>query len=115
MFSAVVGFTLYTTNTHEGKRKKITKECYKNILRLVRDAVRRKRLELWSTGNWLLHHDNAPAHSSHLIQSFSLAKYKTPLVRQAPCDFRLSRYACIFKVKTSLSALSKNVVDIELD
>jgi transposase len=30
-----------------------------------------------------VHHDNAPAHSSHLIQSF-LAKYGIPVVRQAP-------------------------------
>jgi transposase len=30
-----------------------------------------------------LHHDNAPARSSHLIQSF-LAKHGIPVVRQAP-------------------------------
>jgi transposase len=42
-----------------------------------------------------LHHDNAPAHSSHLIQSF-LAEHGIPVVRQAPyspdmapCDFWL--------------------------
>jgi hypothetical protein len=47
------------------------------------------------TGNWQLHHDNAPAHSSHLIQGF-LAKHGIPQVRQAPyspdmapCDFWL--------------------------
>jgi hypothetical protein len=32
---------------------------------------------------WQLHHDNASAHSSHLIQSF-LAKHSIPVVRQAP-------------------------------
>ena len=64
------------------------------ILSRLRDAVRRKRPELWSTGNWRLHHDNAPVHSWHLIQ--------TPVVRQAPyspdmapCDFWLSRYAYV--------------------
>jgi hypothetical protein len=42
-----------------------------------------------------MHHDNAPAHSSHLIQGF-LAKHGIPQVRQvlyspdmAPCDFWL--------------------------
>ena len=40
------------------------------VLRHLRDAVRCKRPELWSTGNWHLHHDNAPAYSSHLIQTF---------------------------------------------
>ncbi|KDR20158.1 hypothetical protein L798_05652, partial [Zootermopsis nevadensis] len=44
---------------------------------------------------WQLHHDNVPAHSSHLIQDF-LAKHNIPLVLQAPytpdmapCDFWL--------------------------
>ncbi|XP_049522073.1 protein GVQW3-like [Dermacentor silvarum] len=48
----------------------ITKEYYSDVLRRLRDAVRRKRPELWSTGNWHIHYDNAPAHSSHLIQTF---------------------------------------------
>jgi hypothetical protein len=46
-----------------------------------------------SSHNWQLYHDNAPAHSSHLIQSF-LAKHGIPVVREAPyspdmapCDF----------------------------
>lgn len=73
----------------------ITKEYYLEVLRRLRDAVRRKRPNLWATKTWHLHHDNAPAHSAHLIQSF-LAKNNTPLVRQAPyspdmapCDFWL--------------------------
>ena len=44
---------------------------------------------------WQLHDDNAPAHSSQLIQTF-LAKHNIPVVRQAPysldmapCDFWL--------------------------
>ncbi|PNF43836.1 hypothetical protein B7P43_G06040 [Cryptotermes secundus] len=44
---------------------------------------------------WQLHHDNAPAHSAHLIQIF-VAKHNIPVVRQAPyspdmtpCDFWL--------------------------
>ena len=43
---------------------------YRDVLRRLRDAVRRKRPELWSTGNWRLHHDNDPGHSSHLIKTF---------------------------------------------
>jgi len=73
----------------------ITKEYYQEVLRRLRDAVRRKRPDLWAAVNWQLHHDNAPAHSSHLIQSF-LAKHNTPVLRQAPyspdmapCDFWL--------------------------
>ena len=48
----------------------ITKEYYRDVLRRLRDAVWRKRPELWSTGNWGLHHDNVPAHSLDLIQAF---------------------------------------------
>ena len=53
----------------------------------------RKRPHFWSSGDWLLHHDNAPAHSSNLVQQF-LAKHKMVQLRQppyspdiAPCDF----------------------------
>jgi hypothetical protein len=50
---------------------------------------------LWDTCNWQLHHDNVPAHLSHLIQGF-LTKHGIPQVHQAPystdmnpCDFCL--------------------------
>jgi transposase len=73
----------------------INKEYYLEVIRHLRDAVRRKRQDLWASHNWKMHHDNAPAHSSHLIQSF-LAKHGIPVVRQAPyspdmapCDFWL--------------------------
>lgn len=73
----------------------ITKEYYLEVLRHLRDAVRRKRPNLWKSGMWKLHQDNAPAHSSQLVQTF-LAKHSIPVVRQAPyspdmapCDFWL--------------------------
>jgi len=44
---------------------------------------------VWET--WQLHHDNAPAHSSQLIQTFS-AKHNIPMVRQAPL---LSRHGSL--------------------
>ena len=54
-----------------------------------------RRPQLWATGDWQLHHDNMPAHASHLVQSF-LAKHQTTQVTQppyspdlAPCDFWL--------------------------
>ena len=50
---------------------------------------------MWAAKNFQLHHDNAPAHSAHVIHAF-LAKNSMPLVRQAPyspdlapCDFWL--------------------------
>ena len=70
----------------------INKQYYVDVLKRLRDAVRRKRPRFWSSGDWLLHHDNAPAHSSNLVQQF-LAKHKIVQLRQppyspdiAPCD-----------------------------
>ena len=61
----------------------INKQYYLEVLRRLRDAVRRKRPALWATQDWQLHHDNAPAHSAHLIQEF-LAKHGITQVREAP-------------------------------
>jgi hypothetical protein len=36
----------------------------------VTDAVRRKRPQLWESGDWQLHHDNPPTHSLALVQAF---------------------------------------------
>ncbi|KAL4088708.1 hypothetical protein QTP88_023792 [Uroleucon formosanum] len=66
-----------------------------DVLRRLRDAVRRKRPEFKESGSWKLRHDNAPAHSAHVVQQF-LAKHGIPVVSQppyspdlAPCDFFL--------------------------
>ena len=66
---------------------------YVEVLKRLRDDVRRKRPRFWSSGDWLLHHDNAPAHSSNLVLQF-LAKHKIVQLRQPsyspnmpPCDF----------------------------
>jgi len=48
----------------------ITKDYYIEVLHWLRDAVRRKRQQLWASGDWHLHHANAPAHSSALVQTF---------------------------------------------
>ena len=51
--------------------------------------------EKWRDGDWILHHDNAPAQTSRLVQQF-LAKHGTAQLQQppyspdlAPCDFFL--------------------------
>ena len=82
----------------------INKEYYLEILRRLRDTVRRKRPNMWAAKNFQLHHDNAPAHSAHVVQAF-LAKNSMPLIRQAPyspdlapCDFWLFP-----KLKTTLN------------
>jgi len=37
----------------------------------------------WRDGDWILHHDNAPANTSHLVQQF-LAKHGTAQLQQPP-------------------------------
>jgi hypothetical protein len=69
----------------------INKEYYLEVIHHLRDAVQRKRPDLWASCNWQLHHDNAPAHSSHLIQSF-LATYAIPVVCQAPYSPDMAPY-----------------------
>jgi len=65
------------------------------FLRRLREIIRRTRPEKWREGDWILHHDNAPAHTSHLVQQF-LTKHGTAQLQQppyspdlAPCDFFL--------------------------
>jgi histone-lysine N-methyltransferase SETMAR len=57
--------------------------------------VRRHRPEKWRSGNWILHHDNAPAHRAVTTNEF-LAKHNIPSLPQhsyypdlAPYDFFL--------------------------
>ena len=39
----------------------VNAQFYCSVLRRLRVNIRRKRLELWRAGNWLLHDDNAPS------------------------------------------------------
>ena len=94
----------------------VDKEYYLEVMHRLREAIRKKRPELWKNNSWLLHYDNAPAHSSLFVLNF-LAKNNTIIMPQppyspdlAPCDFflfpRLKRpmkgrsFATIKKIKT---------------
>ena len=62
------------------------------VLRRLRESVRRKRLEKWRVGDWIMHHDNAPAHTLRLVQQFlATAQLQQPPYSPdlAPCDFFL--------------------------
>jgi len=39
---------------------------YVQVLQRLRDAVQRKRRDKWQ-GEWFLHHDNAPSHTSLVV------------------------------------------------
>ena len=41
----------------------VNQQCYLEVLRRLRESVRRKRPRLWPD-KWILHHDNAAAHDA---------------------------------------------------
>ncbi|UYV71906.1 hypothetical protein LAZ67_9001019 [Cordylochernes scorpioides] len=61
----------------------VNKEYYLQVMRNLREAIRQKRPDLWKNKNWLLQHDNAPAHTSLLVRDF-LAKNNTLMMPQPP-------------------------------
>ena len=72
----------------------VNNEFYVAVLKLLREAVRRKRPQLWMNQSWVLHHNNAPAHS-FLVRNI-LVKNEVTVVPQppyspdlAPADFFL--------------------------
>ena len=43
---------------------------YVEVLKRLRENVRRKRPDQWRNNTWLLHHDNLPAHAALLTRRF---------------------------------------------
>ena len=106
----------------------VNKEYYLQAMRNLHEGIRQKRPDLWKNKNWLLLHDNAPAHTSLLVRKF-LAKNNTLMMPQLPyspdlnlCDFFLlsklkrpmkgGRYATIEQIKAAskegLNKITKN-------
>lgn len=76
-------------------RQTVNKEYYLSVMRRLREAIRKKRPELWANNSWFLHHDNAPSHTALILRDH-FAKNSTNIVPQppyspdlAPCDFWL--------------------------
>jgi hypothetical protein len=47
------------------------------VLKRLREGIRRKRPDKWKKNNWFLHHDKAPAHMSLVVQQFLTSKNVT--------------------------------------
>jgi hypothetical protein len=80
------------------------KEYYVEALHLLRYVVRRKRHVTWKWSDWWMHHHNAPALSSQLVQNF-LAKHQIPQVSQPP--YSLDIAPCNFFLFTKVKMLLK--------
>jgi hypothetical protein len=61
----------------------VNKQLYQEIVERLRDALHRKRPEMWEKQTWMSHHDSAPAHPSLLIHRY-LAKHQTSVVPHSP-------------------------------
>jgi len=62
---------------------------YCEVLRRLRENVRRRRPQLWRKQTWLLHHNNAPSHTSVLTHQF-LAKNKITVIPHPPLSPNLA-------------------------
>ena len=61
----------------------VNADFYCDILRRLRENVRRKRPQKWENQNLIIHHDNAPAHRSFKVSQF-LAKNMTMIPHTHP-------------------------------
>jgi hypothetical protein len=57
----------------------VNKEFYLEVLRRLRESIGKKMPESWKAKRWMLHHDNAPAHSSLLVRGFLTKRDTTVL------------------------------------
>jgi hypothetical protein len=58
------------------------------VLQRLHEAVHRKQHDKWQ-GQWFLHHDNAPSHTSLVVQQF-FAKKNIPVITQPPYSLDLT-------------------------
>jgi len=103
----------------------VNQTFYLQVLKRLRDAVRRKRPELWQSGECWLHHDNAPAHKALSVKQFLTKNSMTQLLHPtyspdlAPCDFFLcprmkkvlkgKRFADVEEVKKKMTEALKGI------
>ena len=84
----------------------VNQQFYLELLKRLCNSVQKKRPEMWSSGDWFLHHNNAPAQTALSVQQF-LAKNNMTVISHppyspdlAPCDFFLfPRMKCKMKGK----------------
>nr|CAH7754411.1 unnamed protein product [Callosobruchus chinensis] len=103
----------------------VNQQFYLEVLKRLREKIRKKRADLWRTGDWFFHHDNAPAHTALSVKQFLTKNGMTPIVHPpylpdlAPCDFFLfprlkkdmkgKRFASVEEVKQKSLEGLKNI------
>jgi transposase len=81
---------------------------YLDVLKRLRESIRRKGPQLWRNISWILQHGNAPAHVSLLIRDF-LAKQETMVLPQPPYspDLTQADFFLFQKLKSTLKGQRK--------
>ena len=80
----------------------VSKEMHSDILRRLRDAVRRKRPEKQRTNSWFLFHDNAPAHRSVLVKVLAENNVTTPVHPPYSLDLAAADFYLFRRLKSAL-------------
>ena len=88
----------------------VNQEFYVEVLGRLRENVRRKRPELWRSGDWFLHHDNAPVHRALSVTRY-LASLGWTVVPHSYLTIQLSQgfvmiYLLIHNILKSRSILA---------
>lgn len=107
----------------------VNQNYYKFVLETLRERIRKKRPEFWKNG-FILHQDNAPAHSALSVKQFLAQKNITLLEHPpyspdlAPCDFYLfpkvksvlkgTRFESVAEVKRKTAELLKALTENDL-
>ena len=71
----------------------VNQDYYICVLRRLREDIRRKRPEMWESGDWYLQHDNAPPHVAGRVREYLVVNHMNVLTHPpyspdlAPCDF----------------------------
>ena len=106
----------------------VNQHYYKEVLIKLREKVRRKRPQLWENG-FILHQDNAPAHTALSVKQFLTDKHITTLEHPpyspdlAPCDFYLfpkvksvlkgTRFGSVDDVKKKTADVLKQLTEVD--
>lgn len=73
----------------------VNQYVYLDVIKRLRESIRKKRPNLWQNQDWFLHHDNAPAHTALSVQQYCAKNGVTVIPHPpyspdlAPCDFFL--------------------------
>ena len=107
----------------------INQHFYKKVLTCLVNKICQKRRASWAGKTWILHHDNASAHTALSVKQFLVSTEITTLPHSpyspnlAPCDFFLfsklkgilkgTRFQGVEDIKASVTRLLKTITKEE--